>query len=169
MYVSEIDVKLKMPITVGIDGVGTEIGTIKILGPSSRHSRQAAALKAMFSVPWRAMIEKIQKENPTEVDKAREEKKEKKEEGKKKDESPRDFLTPQEVLDAISQYTDDNVKSRDALFVAVEYLKDMLITGCAEVSGKDMTKTMFDKLSYADVENILGEYVATFLLDSLFA
>lgn len=168
--VSETAVKLNMPITIGRkDGTFDEVYEITIKGPTAGKSQRAAAaaLQAMFEKPFN---EEIERSKDTPEYKAAQEKKKSEpvKAGSDSDKSMRDFFDPSMVLRTISAYRDSSVAERDAITVALNYLESLLTTGCGVVDGSPMGTTDFAKISYSDMKVILGEYVANFLLDSLF-
>lgn len=167
MYTTQLDVDLKIPFVAGVGGEKAEISRITIKGPSLKLIKPAAALQAMFDEPQRIEVEEaLSKMTPETFEHARNEAKN--EQSKKDETAEPERVGASVVLATIAKYRDNKVGPREAIPVALGYLKELMVGGCATVAeGKNVTDAMFDKIEFVDAKNILGEYVSAFLLTSL--
>lgn len=158
--ISETTVKLSKPVNVAIKGANVECWEIHLTGPSWKNASDASALKAMWMEPFNKMIESIK---PQDGDPPKEPT------GKNEaDKEPHEVFTYKEVVGTIAKYRDENTGPLEVMAKAFGYLESLLSHGCADFEGEPANSALLGRLSYVDQEKILGEFVKSFLLDSLF-
>jgi hypothetical protein len=161
--ITETTVKLSRPVTVAIDGHPTECYEIHLVGPSWKNASAASALKSMWMEPFNKMVEEISKLREVHKDAAE------KKEAEKTEQEPHEIFTCSEVVSTISKYRDADTGPLNVMEKAFGYLETLLSSGCADFEGVAARKNLLERISYADQEKILGEFVKSFLLDSLFS
>lgn len=165
---SEAVIQLSAPIKIGSKiGTAEECWEVTIMGPTSKVRSDALALAAMFKISWDKQTEEFRKDPSYMAEIAK--KNDAEPEAKQEEKYARDMFEPSVVIGAIERYSDPKIDPIDVIDSAVVRVKRILTSGCASVDGMNMTDAMFDKMHIDDQVNLLGEYVANFLLDRLFA
>ena len=137
---TEFDYPLLVPFTYAAKGQEVLASFVKLVAPTSRHSRECAALKQAF---FRA----IPKGEETDVD-------------------PETVSTPSgtDIITMIACSQD--VDLPDVLDTAAR----LFTSGTALVDGETkLTKPLLDKMSQEDVEGMAGDYLANFTVASALA
>ncbi len=140
---TEFEFPLTTPISYARGGSQEEAQFILLKAPSSRNSRQCAALKQAF---WRSVNPDRGQEGGNETDASA-------------------VITGQDVVTMISM--SQVVDLADVLDVA----KDLFTKGkVAQVDGEvPLTRPLIDEMSQDDVEAMVGEYLVNFTLASSLA
>ena len=165
--ITETTVKLSSSVKVGIDGVFIDCFELHLVGPSWKNASTASALKAMWMEPFNKMVEEVSELRDN--NEKQTEKKDGKKDGKKEPSEPHEVFTCSEVVNTISKYRDDDTGPLNVMEKAFGYLESLLSNGCADFEGVPADKNLLSRISYVDQEKILGEFVKSFLLDSLFS
>ena len=140
--VKEIDFPLSTKIPYAKEGEEVQGSFIKLTPPSSKQLTQCAFLKQSFI---RAVTEQA-KANPDAANES--------DDGKK--------ITGQDIIYLL--YGSESVDMGKLLLSAIELFK----SGVAQIEGEvKLTKPLLDEMSNDDLEGMLGEYMANFILKSV--
>jgi hypothetical protein len=161
--ITETTVKLSTPVKVAVDGAPVDCYEIHLVGPSWKNASAASALKSMWMEPFNKIMEEFTKMREGQKDPAD------KKEADKTQQEPHEIFTYSEVVSTISKYRDENTGPLNVMEKAFGYLETLLSGGCADFEGVAARKNLLERISYSDQEKILGEFVKSFLLDSLFS
>lgn len=137
---TEIDYSLKVPFSYANKGETTDASFIKLIAPSSKQSRECAALKQAF---FRAV-----------------------DQNQEADESATaESLEGGEVMIFLAMSKD--VDLPDIIDIGKDLL---LSPGIASVDGEaKLTKNLIEKMHHDDLECAIGEYIVNFILASSLA
>jgi hypothetical protein len=149
-----IEIDLLNPIEVDVDGMDQLAKQVELTAPSATHAGQASIIKNFCG---RIMDQQIEKNKN---------RKQPEESGKKKGaKSKKEERFSGETM--IQILTMSILEEPEQLEKMYNLFRIMLCNGCGKVDGQDFTKYLFEQLSFKDMENLFGEYVVNFLLDSL--
>lgn len=154
MVIKELEVTLNNPIETAVQGQMVETNKVLLIGPSRKNSAAASGLKRLFQ---RA----IDSVNDGKEDSGKK-KKDTQEDNSKK--SPRELIPPKDVVNLLAAAKLEGETLQDAF----DFFSNLCVNGCCQINGLEATSPNLDKIDYTDWENMLGEYVCNFLLDSLF-
>jgi hypothetical protein len=145
----QIEVKLNDPLTIGVNGTQSECDTVLLTGPSSKQRKAASRLKRLI-VSTMTSESRNSGEKPKVDDKPEESTK----------------IDWDDIVNLLSASTSDDEELVDK---AYKYLLKLIGEegGGGSISGMPITDDIFDRFSFDDVERLLGEYVANFLMSSL--
>ncbi len=155
MKKSEIEFCLKSPIKYAGDG-GVQSDGFKLIlkAPTGRNLYQRALLKQQLMIAFQWM--ESQKPKNAQSDKP--------DDVKKSDTA----LSDEDVSDvgdalALAIYAAPGV----AINIVLGEFSKLLIEGACSVEGeKDLTKSLLDKISLDDLDSMLGQYLANFIMPS---
>lgn len=157
----EIDITLKDPIELAVKSGGTgeltECDTVTLIAPAGKHRKYVSRIKNFCGYYMDKNLEKHLKrvrENPDKEKDAKEKK-------ESDDDSKFDGPTLMSIL------TTTSIDKEDAMEIQFDLFQKLLEKGCGNIKNMEINSHLFDKFSYADLENLYGEYVVNFLLDSL--
>ena len=156
----QIEVTLKDPINIAVKGEHQECDTVLLIAPASKHRAQASRIKnfCAYHVDKHLEAKRAQLDSGR-LEAAAERKAEAESEGD--DSGGFEASTLMAIL-ALVEVDDEN-----AFETLYNLFQKMLEKGCGSINGTEITKHVFDKFSFQDLENLFGEYVVSFLLDSL--
>lgn len=138
---NEFTFELSTPISYARDGGFSESSTLTLKAPSNKQAREGARLKQSF---WRALSDRQTKNT---------------EPSESKDES-NDEIDGETIMAIIMSSNEDINKFQDDF-------KSLLLNGvCFIDSSIKLTVPLYDSMSDADTERLMGEYLANFLLAS---
>lgn len=139
--IQEIDFPLTTKISYAFEGEEVEGSFVKLTPPSAKQLSHCAFLKQSFI---RACAEQ-QRNNPGQKEPASDEK-----------------VSGQDIIYML--YGSSSTDMAKVLISGIELFK----TGVAMIDGETkMTKPLLDKMSNDDLEGMLGEYLANFILQSV--
>ena len=148
----QFEVELSDPIEkVAVNGAEVEGRTVLLTAPSAKHRKFATPLKQMFK---RAIMEQQQSFSAEQIAAAKDEQKTESEEDQKID--GESFIM---ILESTSA---DMCEAYDRFCSLL--CGDDKVEGCGSIEGTKLTQYLFDKLSMKDMEKLLGEYFANFLM-----
>jgi len=148
----QIEFELRDPIDAHIRGEARECRVVVLTAPASKHRAQVARIKNFCAYHVDKHI--TAKARPqAEAPKG----------GKSESEDDNKFTgeTLSTIL-ALAEIEDDK-----AMETVYNLFQKLITDGCGSVDGETMNAHLFDKMSFGDMERMFGEYVVTFLLDSL--
>jgi hypothetical protein len=146
---TEIEVKLLDPIKIGVGGSQQEVDVITLVAPSSKNRKAAGRLKRLCGSTLKAEIDKASQDGAK---------------AKAKEDDNDEPIKWRDMINLLSMATDADEDLFDKLYQSLQVLFE---NGCAHAKGEKITSYIFDLFSFDDLERMLGEYVANFLLKSL--
>jgi len=148
----QIEVSLNDPIEAHIRGEAQECEVVVLTAPASKHRSQVARIKNFCAYH----VDKHITARATPDDKGG-----KPAPAKGGDDEKFTGETLMTIL-ALAQIEDEN-----AMETVYNLFQKIIVDGCGSVHGETLNAHLFDKLSFDDMERMFGEYVVTFLLNSL--
>ena len=150
--ITEFEVELDTPVNVAVAGQKQECEKVLLRAPSSVNRKEVSRIKRTWT---RAMDEVAQRNKANAESKPAE-----KDDSAKSDDAQ---ITHSEVIDLISATGDDD----DRLNKCYDAFEQLLFDGCGSIEGEAITKTIFNRFAYDDLEKLFGEFVMSFLFPSL--
>lgn len=133
------DFTLSEPIDYQAKGENTKASLLELSAPAVNNRKRAAKMKQGFM--------RVVNELPDSA----------KQEGKKGDEK----VKPEEILALLQMGSIEYDEYMDIFF-------NLLTSGICKVEGEvELTQHMADKISFEDLEKLMGEYLVNFILASL--
>lgn len=138
---TEYDYELLKKFTYSVKGEQQEAEFVRLIAPSSRHSKECAALKQAF---FRAINRSDAEAGAEDVQDVE--------------------ITGQDVITMIAMAKDVDLPD------VMEVAKTLFLNGIAVIDGETrLTKPMLENIAQEDLECMLGEYMANFTLASYLA
>ena len=145
----ELEVELLDPIKIGKDGHEEVCNAILLRCPSRKNAREAAKLKSAYHQAANKEVD-VANLSPEQIQELQKVAEKVKTEKKK--------ANPSEPINTIAAFGE--------LDKCLELLDALLCNGCGEAIGQKITNNILNKLSYEDYENLLGNFLVSFLLNS---
>ena len=141
------DFTLSEPIKYQKDGANTEASMLELTSPAVNNRKKVARMKQGFMRVIGELPESAKLEAKESADKKEDDEKEK--------------TNPREILSLLQMGSIDYADYVD-IFVS------LLTSGICKVEGETpITAHMLDKVSFEDIEKLMGEYFVNFILTSM--